>query len=224
MIVARFKAPVIRPGLTQVHVLLGISMGQYYLCGDYFAAFVKLINAYRPSIKKLTLVPTGDLKRYVIQLEQPQLAADKVEVLARQLNEVWLQEQKRWLEQLIVPLEIIPWEKFRLTNTFQASFALTSQEYLANAVFQKYVNELAEKYSLRTLEHFSSIGVKTKSEDCFHAMKCYCMEESSMYAEFIRYGVNTQIYPGKWNKAMEHMYKKYAPTDPMPWIEFRFNV
>jgi len=217
---ASLKTPLPSASKEPLHLLMGISEGQNYQSDKKLLAFVDMINAKHDSLRFVTIMLTGYLHRHYIQLYHPH-PHEKT----KEMDQNWLKANQTYLNFLEVPHQIMHWETLLEKPSFQTGIAATNHLYQQDKTFQQIVNSIAHKFAPKIITEIQTEAPNTNLtlEQTINACRDYCLEESSVIFGLIDLGINVQVYPGKWNQAMQYVYDKLIPGNPLPWIEYRIS-
>jgi hypothetical protein len=215
-------------------LLTVISIDQAYQQGEKFKAFIELVND-TPEIEELIIVQTGYLKRFYTRLN-PKLNVDEADRAAEQLGQDWVVGQKKYMEFLKKPYQIISWKKVlefseHDNNEDYLKFSkIVKNDYECNdEAFKDKVDKLSNSYAKKLLDEWQIKAVTLDYNRCFQASRNYLLEEGSIIYQLVKLAKKLNIafitYPDRSNPALKHIYDKYfcnndsLPKDLLPWVQ-----
>jgi hypothetical protein len=219
---AKLKTSLTELSRNDLHAVMCISIDQAYQDDTAFKLFSDMINRNKACLSQLTIVIADNLKRHYVALQE-NLAPKAAEKKAHDYGVQWLTHNKVAIDDIEVPTNINFWKDLKTTKSFQKSLQTTMDEYSNNVIFKTLTDTVSLKFAKKLHDKLIHTHKQITITECIKATTAYCLEESSIFTELIALGANLQLYPGKWNKAMEYMYNKYTTGDPMPWLEYRFR-
>lgn len=182
---------------------LGISVGQPAHEGDKFAATINTVNN---NFRECMIMVCDSLQRYSISAHTDKSIAE-LHNQANILGEQWVARNKKIIDKLTIPHEIIRWDSWLHHPLFADAQKKINDLYLHDSVFKKALYDAAEDFAVRAQRRF--LGDHCGYNKVFDASTLYLKEECAVILLWAaEENIDFEIYPGSRVKAMEYVYKK----------------
>lgn len=186
---------------------LSVSVGQPYHEGDKFQSTLTWINQ---NFSRCLIDVSDTLQRYNTMAEYG-LSDEEAMILARSQGDDWINRNKRYLDDLTIPYEIVRWETWITHEDYPETRQKVGEIFNKSPVFCKSVEEEAQRF----LERQKSKGMLKSKEQAFYKNSIlFLLEEVAGQTLYARSEPFATIYPGRRMKPWELVATGQIPDAP----------
>lgn len=228
---AHFKDSLQLPTKNPAVLMTVISVGNSLQRDVNFSCFVKLVNqAFKKnSLKKLIIVTTGYLQRHYFSLglDNP-LDEKEMEEKANALDQAWLKQNKVYIDQFKLPVEIKNWKEvldLEPISEFTDCLKKFQRYYDENKSFKKIVTKHARDYVLRKITRFfQETGCQIEFDTFMRVAVDYIFEElAASFVQLKKCGADFFTYPGPMNPPARYLAKQFPSETTVTYVRYEIE-
>lgn len=183
---------------------LPISVGQFAHEGEKFEAIIYTVNSI---FRKCIIMVNDSLQRYSIAAHANKSIAE-LHNQANILGEQWISRNKKIINKLTIPHQIIRWDFWLNHPLFTDAQEKINFLYLHDCVFKKIIDDTAGNFVKR--EQKRSIDVGYYYNEAFKNSILYLQEECAVMLLWATKDIDFEIYPRRRIPAMGYVYEKFV--------------
>ncbi len=191
--------------LKHTKCILLISVGQEVHEGNRLLATIDLLNTALFSTCVISLYDS--LQRYSMALPNKN-TADFFHDKAVKEGDAWIERNKKYYEQLTMPIEILRWDMWRNHPQFftqkEMLLSYLEKDKMYKMAFEITINKYLHRYC-NHLNQEINFDMERARKLCFE----YALEECVIFCLWAELKCQYEIYPNVHNEAMEATRKRF---------------
>ncbi|MES2142703.1 MAG: hypothetical protein V4471_07485 [Pseudomonadota bacterium] len=227
---ASFKYSLRLPDKNTAILMTVISVGNSLQQGVSFSPFVNLVNQEfkEGTLEKLIIVTTGYLQRHYFSLGLDKPLDEKIlEEKANVLDNVWLTQNKDYLKQFKLPVEIKSWKavlELGPVGEFTDFLQTLKNHYQENKSFNRVVTKHARQYVARKITKYLSENGRNVEFDAFMKVAIdYILEELAAIVQLRKCNADFFTYPSQMNPPACHVVKHFAKETDLKYVQYEIS-
>jgi hypothetical protein len=206
-----FKCPsIFKENFEKANCSLTISVGQPNHEGEKLVATLRAINK---SFKNCTIMVCDTLQRHTDRIFFPNLDDLAAYIESKKAGDLWLKQNKVYLEVLDAVPRISRWDNWLYHPLFEQQKARMLHAYEQDPGFKKAMQKTIDEFATRLINRLGEDPhiLERVYEHSFN----YLIEECAIQQIWILESYNFEIYPSERNAILDYTYRKYVqPNHP----------